>query len=954
MKKAAGTILKILLGIILVILIVLFTVPLIFKDKIRIKVEQVIDKSLKAKVKFDDYNLGFFRNFPNLTFTLDGVSVIGIDRFQNDTLAGFKSFNLVFNLSSLLVKSGYEIKSIIIDRAAVNAIVLKDGTANWDITKSTSSAATVNAPATAPAHSPAPASSSGSPVKILLRHLEIRNSSVSYLDSTTLLDAKIKDLNFILAGSINFKETLAKMALSAGEATITMNGIKYLNKAKIDSKINMLAELDSMKFTMRDNYFSVNDLKLSLSGSVSMPGKDIKTDLVFGTNKESLKTLMSLIPAAYMTGYQDLKASGEASLSGTIKGTYSAADSSMPNLNLNFNVSNGLISYPSLPEKLSNISINANVFFDGKVTDRSTVNLEKLHFELSGSPFDMTLFVKTPVSDPDIKASMNGKIDLNALSKALPMKGITLSGLIDMALSLEGKLSMIEKAQYEKFAAKGSVGIRNMIYSITGYPRVEIKDASLLFTPASIQLKNSEIIIERTSDYTITGNLENYLPYFFKNKTLKANLSVHSNFTDISSIMKGMTDTTKATSVKDTAGLVIPVPRNINLDCNALIEKLSYDKIKPEKVKAHIIAKDGILSLHDAGMNILGGTILMNADYDTRDAHKPSMKADFDARNIGIRDAFNTFLTVQKFAPATKSIDGRINAKLAYQSLLGKDMMPVMNSINGEGKIQSDQITLLESPTFDKMKTILKLGEKYNGTFKDININFKITDGRIYVSPFDVKTGNLKMNVSGDQGLDQTINYIVKTEIPRTELGSSVNSFIDNISSQAASFGINFKPSELLRVNLRVSGTFSKPEVAPFFGNASGAGTGGVKETAKEAVKQTTGNAPGLSKPKTRAEADAEGTRQIKEAQDKGQQLRDEAAKSADQIRSEADSQGKNLIDAASSKGTIAKIAAQKSAEALKKAADKKAEQLIQDADNKANKLVEDAKTNKEEMMKKF
>ena len=63
-------------------------------------------------------------------------------------------------------------------------------------------------------------------------------------------------------------------------------------------------------------------------------------------------------------------------------------------------------------------------------------------------------------------------------------------------------------------------------------------------------------------------------------------------------------------------------------------------------------------------MNILDGTISMNADYDTRDTLKPVMKADFDMQNIGVKDAFNTFNTVKKLAPAAKGIDGKINAKL--------------------------------------------------------------------------------------------------------------------------------------------------------------------------------------------------------------------------------------------------------------------------------------------------
>ena len=84
------------------------------------------------------------------------------------------------------------------------------------------------------------------------------------------------------------------------------------------------------------------------------------------------------------------------------------------------------------------------------------------------------------------------------------------------------------------------------------------------------------------------------------------------------------------------------------------------------------------------------------------------------------------------------------------------------------------------------MKESLKLGDKYSNTFKDINVSFKINNGRIFVSPFNTKVGNIKMNISGDQGIDQTINYIVKTEIPRTDLGNSVNSLIDNLSAQAA------------------------------------------------------------------------------------------------------------------------------------------------------------------------
>jgi uncharacterized protein involved in outer membrane biogenesis len=830
MKKTAVIIIKIFLGIVFLILVLLFTVPLIFKKQIKTRVEQVINKSVNASVKFEDYKLGFFRDFPNLSFSLYNVSVAGVKTFENDTLAAFSSFDLVFNLSSLFKKTGYEVKSIVVDKAVVNAIVRKEGNANWDVMKDTSKTVTTETNK----------SSSSSGMKILLKKVAVLNSSISYVDESSGMKVYLNNLDFYLKGDMTMSETDMQMTFNAGEFTFIMDGMKYLNKAVLDSKIDMLANLDKMKFTFRENYLSINDLKLNFSGTVEMPGKNIETDIKFGTEKTSFKTLLSLVPAIYMKDYKNLKASGEFDLSGSAKGIYSDADSTLPDVTLAISVSNGIVSYPSLPEQIKNINIKSDIFVNGKALDKTLVNINLFHLELAGNPFDMTLALKTPVSDPDFKGSLAGRIDLSALSKAVPINSISLSGVIDMSVQMAGKMSLIEKRQYDSFKASGTMGIKNMDIAMIGYPDVKIHEAGFEFTPAYVAMTNTNMNMGGKSNFSLSGRIENYIPYIFSNKIIRGNLTMRSKLVDVSEIISKMTPEisvakdTHAVKAKDNPSVaanddpvpavqnnaslaLIKVPKNIDFDIDALIDDFSYDKIKAQKVKGHVIIRNGILSIREAGMNILNGTIAMNADYDTRDTLKPVMKADFDMQNIGVKDAFNTFNTVKKLAPAAKAIDGKINAKLTYVSLLGRDMMPVTNTINGTGIIKSNEITLLESKTFDKMKEVLKLGDRYGKTFKDINISFKIADGRVYVSPFDVKTGNLKMNISGDQGLDQTLNYIVKTEMPRSDLGSSVNSFIDNVSSIASSFGIKYKPSDILKVNVKVTGTFSKPTVTPIF-----------------------------------------------------------------------------------------------------------------------------------------
>ena len=385
-------------------------------------------------------------------------------------------------------------------------------------------------------------------------------------------------------------------------------------------------------------------------------------------------------------------------------------------------------------------------------------------------------------------------------------------------------------------------------------------------------------------------------------------------------------------------------PKDIDLDFSAIIDQFIYDKIKVQNVKGNILVKDGIISFRNTGMDLLGGTVAMNADYDTRDTLKPFMKADLSIENLGIKDAFNTFNTIRMLAPTAKGINGKISAGLSYSSLLGPGFMPVVPTITGGGKLRSDEVTLVESAVYNKMKETLKLSDNYTNTFKDINVIFKIINGRIYVSPFNVKAGNIKMNIGGDHGIDQTLNYVIKTEIPRSELGNSINSLIDNLSAQASAFGIAIKPSELIKINVRVTGTFLKPVITPFTGNTPPGSTSGIRETTETAIKEAAGKGIEQAKDKARREAEIQADKIVKEAEEQGNKLREEAAKAAEKIRQEADIQAQKLIKDSESKNPWTKYSAQIAADALKKEADKKANQLIQEADNQADRILEEAK----------
>src|SRR6266567_3318517 len=119
----------------LLIIILLILAPFIFKDKIVAIVKEQANANLNAKVDFGDFDLSLISSFPDFRFKIQKVSVIGVDEFKDDTLAYIGELKTDINLKSVLNGGPYQVNSIVIDKARILAKVLKNGKANYDITK---------------------------------------------------------------------------------------------------------------------------------------------------------------------------------------------------------------------------------------------------------------------------------------------------------------------------------------------------------------------------------------------------------------------------------------------------------------------------------------------------------------------------------------------------------------------------------------------------------------------------------------------------------------------------------------------------------------------------------------------------------------------------------------------------------------------------------------------------
>lgn len=931
MKKGFKITGLVFLGLFLVIMTAAIIIPVAFKDKIKEKVEAGLNDMLTARVSFGDYSLNLLRAFPNASFSMNDLNVTGTGEFEGDTLVAVKSLIIIINLKSLFGDKGYEIKSVIIDQPFVNAIIKSEGKANWDIMKE---------PKEEVMQPESTGETGASGITMNLRRFTVNDGRLRYTDHLSDISASIEDFGFNLSGNISGSQSVLDLDLTAGNTDLVMDKIPWLTDATIGFRAGIDAMLDSMKFTLRDNVLKLNDIGLSFSGTAAMTGDDIVLEMVFGAPETSFKSLLSLVPAFYMKGYEDLNASGTLNLDGAVKGIYSSADSILPDVLLNLKVSDGLISYPALPEKITDINITGTVQTDGRDTDKTVAEVSRFHFVLAGNPFDMNLKLATPISDPSVNATVKGKIDLAKLQQAIPLDSITLSGLLDVSLDMAGRMSMIENKEYEKFRAAGKLNISDMAVAMTDMPDLKISSAAFAFNPAFAELTDMKATMGKGSDFSVSGKLENYIPYLFSDGTVKGNLSLRSEKIDLNEIMDYVpADTVEADTVPME---MIRIPSNIDFALDARVGSLNYGLLRARELTANVVVRDGVVTVSETGMKTLGGSLLVNAAYDTRDTLKPIVDADMLISAVNIREAFEAFNTVRQLMPAAAGLGGNVSAKIEFSSILGKGMMPLLNSLSGTGEVSSESVQIVESGIFDKIKSLLKIDQAYTNIIKDLKATFIINDGRLYVKPFDTRLGNIKLNVSGDQGLDRTINYLVRTEIPRADLGEAAGALMSTFAAQASALGFAAATPEVIKVNLNVGGTVRNPSIVPSFaGGTVSSVVASVADTVKQEVVEKVNEA-------ARQQAD----KILKEAEEKAQMMRDEAAKSADLIRSEADLRGKKLIKDAEAQGPLAVVAAKRAAEGLNREADKRATQLVAEADKRADQILAEANAKADELLK--
>lgn len=748
-------------GISFIILIAFVLIaPQLFKKQIEKAVKDASKEYIITAVDFKDLDVSFFKNFPNLSVSLNRLTISAPKEFNGLKTVESNSVDLGVDLFSLF-SDQIKFTKLYVNEGKFNVVTDSLGNFSFAIFK------TSDEPST------------DSSFSLALNKIHVKNTNVLYQDDQSKI--KIQTNNTNISGNIqvtdkyiNFETEADIKSLFFGLDKSVLVDHKPL-KGTINTKVNM----DPVSVEFNKSELLLANLPLNVLGKVAVLEKGIDFNLEVKSKNASLENLFSLVPKEYQKWYEGMTFKGTSDIHFLLKGLMQDSVSN-PNLNLKIAIANGSIAtkqFQDLP--VENLHTKTELNLPQLNPDSLTVNVSEFAFNLGKGFAKGKVLYQFPMF---VNAAVDANLNITQLWQTLAISGMQLKGDVVLNGTVKGN--------YKTQTVKNKQGV--LTTQIAEIPTFNVNanwqngyfkwtEMPLAITSLSFNLKAENINGNYKNTFVDIQNIDAKAGNnFIKGKLKLANLVDFNTDTNLQAYVE-LADIKKIVPIKeiDFGGQltidakakgklnldrdIIPVTTAIVKIKNGFLRYNSLPELPLEKVslETHISSPRG--SLNDLRVNVLPISFVLANEPFTIDANLFNFNnLSFD---IGTKGKLNLGNLYKIFAIDGLSVSGQLETDV---KLKGKGGADDPSSLNNRGFVLLKDIHI-KSEFFPH--------------------DFIFTEGKFKFFRKQMKLENIKMNYAKQTfvlngNLENYINYFLtpnatlKGNLDVTSQFIDVNSFM--------------------------------------------------------------------------------------------------------------------------------------------------------------------------------
>ncbi len=801
----------VVLGLIIMLFVAaIFVVPVLYKEKISRLALQKINTMVDAQVNYESFDLGLLRSFPDFTATFQNISVVGKNQFENDTLLYFGNFSATLNLLSVLRKSDVQVNSIEIASGKLNFIADANGAYNWEIEKKTVALAdSLNSPKNE--KNIAEKKEPKQQLKLLLKNIVLSDIDIIYLSRSSNYEFAVYDVDGKMQGEMQGMNTLLNVEVATPSLNYRYGNVYYLKELSTGINTILNADLNKFDFKFEGGSSKLNNFPLDLKGGFSMPGDSILFDIRFDVPDITMTQMLQLVPQDYQKYLTNVKSDGTINFDGSLLGVY--YNDVYPAIAVNFDISNAWLQYPELPERLEIVRLNAELEKPEGELDMLQLGISQFDMFLADNPLSLKAAFSQLFTDPNLDVSFNGVVDLETLSKVIPLGDTQLKGRLTANAGIAGNYSSIESGSYQDFKSAGELGLSKFYIVNTSIPQgVEISNAALKLKNETVDVAGLQGRIGR-SDFRLSGSFNNVISYMWAGGELNGKLKWQSLLLDLNEFMtvyqpsdsvKQVYIETDSTQTTSTTG-PIEFPQKMHLVFDADVKQMLIDKMNITNTKGNVELKNQHLYLGGLQMDMIDGRLNVDGKIIADGRLHPDVDFNLDIKNIDMREAYRQLSLVQKYMPFAASSQGSFSTKLNMQTQISDSLKLIASELNAKGALSVQNLKLVDARILQSLSKVIATNKLRNVQVDNFTAHYAIKDGNLKIEPFSTKVMQQPVTVGGTYNLGGTVDLKVDATVNKSLLSNNVLSMIAYVPGH--------ERIQKIDVGMLIKGDAKKPDI---------------------------------------------------------------------------------------------------------------------------------------------
>ncbi len=768
--------------------------------RIETQLTESLNEQINGEVTIGDIDITIFNHFPHFSLSVKDV-VVKDNRFNEHHLQIFTADRIYLQIRVFaLLRKNIELRAITLRDAELNLIRMQDGLLN-----------------TKNLIKPKPKSETSLPEEkdldaILISRLYLENIHIQFRDTV-----RGKDFNLTIKdsfGKLSHNDSITEIST---KDKIYVEGLVFkpergscLTNKTVNSKLSLEWNRLKRSVEIKPSPLDMDKYKFSLSGSIS-PGITPYLDLQVKTEKIKLDyatTLVSKYTSDKLKGFNFEK---------TIPATLHMEGAINPALPLDidifFNVKDNVFITPSKSFVVDSLTGHYfNHLIDTLVNNEINSGLSFTDFKgkYEGIPFLMDMRV-TDFSDPYMAVHVSSNFSLREANSAIDTSVVVMTGgKLNFDVNLKGKAyGYLEKDKDSMDAViTGSAQISNAscrfvnkqfdLNSINS--NISFNEKTMYITALSMNINSNPI--------DLTGTISDFIYlFFFPNAKLQADLTLEAKHFNLDNFKKpGVKQQKQNTPTKRISKTVNSLLENLKGNISVNAQKVTYHKLNAQNVNGKVIIGNTYITCEDLSTTIANGRFLLNGSLQGIGTAKPTVNLRSNIKGADISTLFYQLENLQQTAITSKNIKGLLDADIAFNSNLSKDLKPIPSSISGDYNLTLKGGELINMDALNQIsKNVFKKKDFSDIQFAQLNAAISQKGNDLTISEMEIKSNLMTLYVNGVYSFKENTELFIK--VPLKSLNAKEADLVTDFKNDDAKVGIS--------INLKATKENGKLKVSP-------------------------------------------------------------------------------------------------------------------------------------------